>query len=51
MRDASVDVRLDLAELKGQLSQMPTTFQLLSWFIGVNIALTGLVFLIARITQ
>lgn len=29
---------------------MPTTFQVLTWFIGVAIGLTGLVYAIARIT-
>ena len=43
-------VALDIAEIKGRVSQLPTTFQILTWFIGVAIGLTGLVFLIARIT-
>lgn len=41
-------VRVDLAEIKGRLSNMPTTFQLVSWFVGVAIGLTALVFTIAR---
>lgn len=40
--------RVDLAEIKGRLANMPTTFQLVSWFIGVAIGLTALVFTIAR---
>lgn len=40
----------DVAEIKGKLSQMPTTFQMLTWFVGVSIALTALVFTIARMT-
>ena len=42
----------DMAEIKGRLSQMPTTFQMLTWFVGIalalSIGLTGLVFTIAR---
>lgn len=42
----------DVAEIKGRLSQMPTTFQMLTWFVGIamalSIGLTGLVFTIAR---
>ena len=38
----------DIAEVKGKLSQMPTTFQLMSWFVGVAFALTLLVFTIAK---
>ena len=41
-------VRVDLAEIKGRLTNMPTTFQLVSWFVGVAIGLTALVFTIAR---
>jgi hypothetical protein len=43
-------VALDIVEIKGRVSQLPTTFQILTWFIGVAIGLSGLVFLIARIT-
>lgn len=38
----------DVAEIKGRLSQMPTTFQMLTWYVGVALGLTGLVFAIAR---
>lgn len=51
LRDLKSDVRgarLDLAEIKGKLSQMPTTFQLLTWFMTVAIALVGLTFAIAK---
>lgn len=44
-------IRLDAAEIKGRLSQMPTTFQMMSWFVGVAIALAGLVFAVARLTK
>jgi archaellum component FlaC len=42
-------LRSEIAEIKGKLSNMPTTFQMASWFVGVAIGLTGLVFAIARI--
>lgn len=51
LRDLKSDVkgaRLDLAEIKGRLSQMPTTFQLLTWFMTVAVALVGLTFAIAK---
>ena len=38
----------DVAEIKGRLSQMPTTFQMLTWFVGVALGLVGLVFAVAR---
>lgn len=40
----------DVAEIKGKLSNLPTTFQMVTWFIGVSFALTGLVFTISRLT-
>ena len=43
-------VALDVAEVKGRLSNMPSTFQVMSWFIGVAMALCGLVFAIAKLT-
>lgn len=51
--DGKVDTLIkDVAEIKGRLSQMPTTFQMLTWFVGIamalSIGLTGLVFSIAR---
>jgi hypothetical protein len=43
-----------VAEIKGRLMNMPTTFQVLTWFVGVSvglaIGLSGLVFTIARTT-
>ena len=38
----------DVAEIKGKISQMPSTFQLMSWFVGVAMGLTVLVFTIAK---
>ncbi|MFN3075498.1 MAG: hypothetical protein ABT940_01180 [Alphaproteobacteria bacterium] len=40
----------DVAEIKGKLSSMPTTFQMLTWYVTVAVALAGLVFAIARMT-
>lgn len=40
----------EVAEVRGKLSNMPTTFQMASWFVGVAIGMTGLVFAIAKIT-
>lgn len=39
-----------VAEIRGRLASMPTTFQVLTWFVGVAIGLTGLVYAIARVT-
>ena len=47
----SVDVRAlikDVAEIKGRITQMPTTFQMQAWFVGVALGLVALVFTIAR---
>jgi hypothetical protein len=41
----------DVAEIKGKLSNMPTTFQMATWFLGVAIGLTSLVFAIAKVTS
>ena len=41
----------DVAEIKGKLSNMPTTFQIVSWFVGVAIGLVALVFTIARLMK
>lgn len=34
----------DVAELKGMLSSMPTTFQMASWMVGIAVALAAIVF-------
>lgn len=39
----------DFGELRGRVGHMPTTFQMVSWFVGVGIGLTGLAFTIARL--
>jgi hypothetical protein len=38
----------DVAEVKGKISQMPTTFQMQAWFVGVSMGLVALVFAVAR---
>jgi hypothetical protein len=46
-----VDVRAvikDVTEIKGKISQMPTTFQMQAWFVGVSLGLVALVFAVAR---
>lgn len=46
-----VDVRAvikDVAGIKGKTSQMPTTFQMQAWFVGVSLRLIALVFAVAR---
>lgn len=46
-----VDVRAvisDVAEIKGKIYQMPTTFQVQAWFVGVSLGLVALVFAMAR---
>lgn len=51
VKDLKTDVKrllTDTSEIKGRLTNMPTTFQLLSWFVGVAIALVALTFTIAR---
>lgn len=39
-----------VAEIRGSLTNMPTTFQVLTWFIAVAIGPTGLVYATARLT-
>jgi len=49
--EMSVDVKAvikDVSEIKGKISQMPTTFQMQAWFVGVSMGLVALVFTIAR---
>lgn len=41
-------LRADIAEIKGRLSQMPTTFQMVTWLVGVAMGLVALVFTVAR---
>jgi hypothetical protein len=49
--EIGVDVRAlikDVAAIKGKISQMPTTFQMQAWFVGVSMGLVALVFAVAR---
>lgn len=49
--EIGIDVRAmikDVAEIKGKISQMPTTFQMQAWFVGVSLGLVALVFAVAR---
>ena len=41
----------DLAEVKGRVSMLPSAFQMQTWFVGVAIALVGMVFAIARLAK
>lgn len=42
-------LRLELAETRGRLANAPSTFQVLSWFAGIAVALIGVTFTIARV--
>jgi hypothetical protein len=42
-------LRIELAETKGRLANSPSTFQVLSWFAGIAVALIGVTFTIARV--
>ena len=45
---------IDVAEMKGRLSQMPTNFQLVSWGLslcfGISIGMSGLIYAVVRAT-
>lgn len=52
MKEMKADVKglsRDVSEIKGKLSNMPTTFQMMTWFVGVSVTLIGLTFTIAKI--
>jgi hypothetical protein len=42
-------LRVELAETKGRLANTPSTFQVLSWFVGVAATLISITFTIARV--
>ena len=44
-----VAIRERMAGIEGKLSNMPTTSQMMTWFVGVSIALVGLTFTIAKV--
>jgi hypothetical protein len=51
--EATIDrIVVELAELRGRVSQLPTTWQFVTWVAGLNIGLvigvSGLVYAIAR---
>lgn len=47
MKDTGA-IKERLAGIEGRLSNLPTTFQMLTWFVGIALGLVGLVFTIAR---
>ena len=50
-REMNVDIKSlgkAVGDLAGKVSQLPTTWTMAGWFVTVSIALTGLVFTIAR---
>ncbi|CAA7626850.1 hypothetical protein MTBSS4_70048 [Magnetospirillum sp. SS-4] len=47
VKDAAA-IKERLAGIEGRLSNLPTTFQMLTWFVGISLGLVGLVFTIAR---
>ena len=44
-------LRVELAETRGRLANAPSTFQVLSWFAGIAVALVGVTFTVARLMQ
>jgi hypothetical protein len=51
LEDAVLGIRLDIAEIKGKISNMPTTWQLLGVNFGLAIGVAGLVFAVARMMK
>lgn len=48
LEEAVLAIRLDIAEMKGKLSNLPTTWQLVGVNFGLAIGVSALVFAIAR---
>lgn len=48
VKSATHSLREAVAEIRGKISQMPTTWQMATWFVGVSMGLVVLVFAIAR---
>jgi hypothetical protein len=48
LEDAVTAIRLDIAEMKGKISNLPTTWQLIGVNFGLVIGVAALVFAIAR---
>jgi hypothetical protein len=51
LEDAVLGIRLDIAEIKGKISNMPSTWQLLGVNFGLAIGVAGLVFAVARMMK
>ena len=48
LEEAVTAIRLDIAEMKGKISNLPTTWQLVGVNFGLAVGIGGLVFAIAR---
>jgi hypothetical protein len=48
LEEAVTAIRLDIAEMKGKISNLPTTWQLVGVNFGLAIGIAALVFAIAR---
>jgi hypothetical protein len=48
LEDALAAMRVDLAEMKGGISNLPTTWQLVGVNFALAIGIAGLVFAVAR---
>lgn len=51
MKEVKADLKAlikGVALIEGKVSNLPTTFQMVTWFVGVAFALTGLVFAVAK---
>jgi hypothetical protein len=51
LMESSGKIQLDVAEIKGKLSQMPTGFQFIGWMAGFGITLIALVFAALKFAQ
>ncbi len=51
LEEAVLAIRLDIAEMKGKLSNLPTTWQLIGVNFGLAVGVAGLVFAVARMMK
>ncbi|MDX2222143.1 MAG: hypothetical protein SFV21_05310 [Rhodospirillaceae bacterium] len=51
LMESSGKIQLDVAEIKGKLSQMPTGFQFIGWMAAFGISLIALVFAALKFSQ
>jgi hypothetical protein len=51
LEEAVTAIRLDIAEMKGKLSNLPTTWQLIGVNFGLVVGVAGLVFAVARMMK